>query len=88
MTLAVLGPVETPYWEHDPGSRQYLPRANPRLAPTLTATEAAEAIFEGVERRKRTVVKPAIMRVLFLLNAVVPDLVTRHLRRSIRKRLV
>jgi hypothetical protein len=26
------------------------------------------------------VVKPAIMRVLFLLNAVAPDLVTRHLR--------
>ena len=88
VTLAVLGPVETPYWEHNPGSRQYLPRPNPRLAPTLTATEAAEAIFEGVERRKRTVVKPAIMRVLFLLNAVAPDLVTHHLRRSIRKRPV
>jgi hypothetical protein len=33
-------------------------------------------------------VKPAIMRVLFLLNAVAPDLVTSHLRRSIRKRPV
>ena len=63
VTLAVLGPVETPYWEHNPGSREHLPRANPRLAPTLTAEEAAEAIFDGVERRKRTVVKPAILRV-------------------------
>ena len=69
VTLVVLGPVETPYWEHNPGSRQNLPKANPRLAPTLTAEEAAEAIFAGVERRKRTVVKPAILRVLFLLNA-------------------
>ena len=25
VTLAVLGPVETPYWEHNPGSREHLP---------------------------------------------------------------
>jgi short-subunit dehydrogenase len=68
VTLVVLGTVETSYWEHNPGSRQNLPKTNPRLAPTLSADEAAEAIFAGVERRKRTVVKPAIFRVLFLLN--------------------
>ena len=37
-------------------------------------------------RRKRTVVKPAILRALFLLNALAPELVTHQLRRSIRKR--
>ena len=72
MTLVVLGTVDTPYWEHNPGSREQLPKANPWLAPTLSADEAAEAIFAGVERRKRTVVKPAIFRALFLLNALVP----------------
>jgi short-subunit dehydrogenase len=86
VTLAVLGTVETPYWEHNPGSREYLPAANSRLAPTLTAEQAAEAIFDGVERRKRTVVKPGILRALLLLNAFAPDLVTRQLRRSMRKR--
>jgi short-subunit dehydrogenase len=84
VTLVVLGTVETSYWEHNPGSRQNLPKANFRLAPTLSADEAAEAIFAGVERRKRTVVKPAIFRVLFLLNALFPRLVARQLRRAAR----
>jgi len=84
VTLVVLGTVETSYWEHNPGSRQNLPKANLRLAPTLSADEAAEAIFAGVERRKRTVVKPAIFRVLFLLNALFPRLVARQLRRAAR----
>ena len=26
VTLVVLGTVESPYWEHNPGSREYLPR--------------------------------------------------------------
>jgi short-subunit dehydrogenase len=84
VTLVVLGTVDTPYWEHNPGSREQLPKANPWLAPTLSADEAAEAIFAGVERRKRTVVKPAIFRALFLLNALVPSLVARQLRRAAR----
>jgi hypothetical protein len=37
-----------------------------------------------VEKRKRMVVKPAIFRALFLLNALVPRLVARQLRRSVR----
>ena len=84
VTLVVLGTVETPYWEHNPGSREQLPKANPWLGPILSADEAAEAIFGGVERRKRTVVKPAIFRALFLLNALVPRLVARQLRRAAR----
>jgi short-subunit dehydrogenase len=85
VTLVVLGPVESPYWEHNPGSRERMPKSNPILAPILTAEEAAEAIFQGVAKRKRRVVKPAALRALFLLNAFAPDLVTRQLRRSIPK---
>jgi short-subunit dehydrogenase len=88
VTLVVLGTVETPYWQHNPGSREHAPVANQRLLPTLTSAEAAEAIFEGVERGKRTVVKPAILRALFLVNALAPRLVTRQLRRSIPRRQV
>jgi short-subunit dehydrogenase len=82
VTLVVLGTVDTPYWEHNPGSRQYLPKTESWLAPTLSADEAAEAIFAGVERGKRTVVKPTIFRALFLLNALFPRLVARQLRRA------
>ena len=32
VTLVVLGTVETPYWQHNPGSREQLPKANPWLS--------------------------------------------------------
>ncbi len=85
VTLVVLGMVESPYWQHNPGSRDNAPIGNPRLAPVMSPEQAAEAIFAGVEGRKRTVVKPAILRAVFLLNAVAPGLVARQLRRATRK---
>ena len=85
ITLVVFGTVETPYWKHNPGSREHVPKSNPILAPILSAEEAAEAIFRGVDGRKRRVVKPASLRALFLLNALAPRLVARQLRRSIPK---
>lgn len=85
VTLVVLGTVETPYWEHNPGSRERVPVANPVLAPVLSPQQAAEAIFRGVEGRKRRVVKPAIFRALFVLNALFPRVVARQIRRSLPK---
>jgi short-subunit dehydrogenase len=85
VTLVVLGTVETPYWEHNPGSREHVPKSNPILAPILSPEEAAEAIFRSVEGRKRRVVKPVALRALFQLNAFAPGLVARQLRRSIPK---
>jgi short-subunit dehydrogenase len=85
VTLVVFGTVETPYWEHNPGSRERVPAGNPILAPILTAEQAAEAIFRGVEARKRRVIKPASLRAVLLLNALAPRLVARQLRRSIPK---
>ena len=85
VTLVVLGPVESGYWEHNPGSRERLPASNPILAPILSCDQAAEAIFQGVEARKRMVVKPAILRALFVLNALFPRLVARQLRRAVPK---
>ncbi len=82
VTLVVLGLVESAYWQHNPGSRQHLPPVNPKLAPPMSPEAAAEAIVAGVEARKQTVVKPAILRALFLLNALAPSLVARQLRRA------
>jgi len=81
VTLVVLGMVESPYWEHNPGSRKYAPTVK-----AITPEDAAEAIFTGVEARKRTVVKPGFFRALFLLNAVAPRLVASQVRRSVPKR--
>jgi short-subunit dehydrogenase len=85
VTLVVLGTVDSPYWEHNPGSREHLPATNPRLVPTLTCEEAAETIFTGVEEQRRTIVRPAIFRVLLVLNALFPGLVASQLRRAARK---
>ncbi len=85
VTLVVLGEVETPYWQHNPGSREHMPKSNPILAPVLTPEQAAQAIVQGVERGQRRVVKPAILHALFLLNALAPGLVARQLRRAVKK---
>ncbi len=85
VTLVVLGLVDSPYWQHNPGSRKHAPAVNRRLAPVLSTEQAAEAIFAGVEAGRRTVVKPAILRTLFLLNAVAPRLVAHQLRRAVPK---
>jgi short-subunit dehydrogenase len=86
VTLVVLGVVDSPYWEHNPGSREHVPVANPTLASTLSTAEAAETIFAGIASRKQTVVKPALLRALFLLNAVAPRLVACELRRTAKQR--
>ena len=85
VTLVVLGEVETPYWRHNPGSREHMPKSNPILAPVLTPEQAAQAIVQGVERGQRRVVKPAILHALLLLNALAPGLVARQLRRAVKK---
>ena len=86
VTLVVLGAVDTPYWEHNPNSRENVPETDPRLIPTLTPEQAAEAIFEGVEKKKPTVVKPSLYRALFVMNALFPKLVTKQFRRSAKKK--
>jgi short-subunit dehydrogenase len=85
VTLVVLGLVDSPYWEHNPGSRRNLPIVDSRLAPTLTCEEAAEAIYRAVEARRPVAVRPVMLRGLLLLNALAPRLVTSQLRRAARK---
>ena len=83
--LAVLGSVETPYWEHNPGSLKNMPE-NPPFVRNLTADEAAEAIVQGVARKKNFVIKPGVYRALFVLNALFPKTMASQLRRAAKKR--
>ena len=85
VTVVALGTVETPYWQNNPGSRENLPQTDPRLVPVLTSEQAAEAIVDGVEQKRRFVVKPGIFRALFVLNALFPRLVARELSRPAKK---
>jgi uncharacterized protein len=84
VTLVVLGPVDSPYWNNNPGSRENLPPTNAVLVPMLTPGQAARIIVDGAEQKKPFVVRPAIFRALFVLNALFPRLVARQLRHPTR----
>ncbi len=68
VTLVTLGLVASPYWEHNPGSRRFLPLRLPLVMPELSVGEAAETIIEAVEKRRRHVVRPAFFRLVFALG--------------------
>lgn len=74
VSLVVLGTVESSYWEHNPGSRERVPKG---LAP-LSTLEAAEAIVRAIEHRKSYVVRPALFRLLFSLEALAPGIASRN----------
>lgn len=71
VTLAMFGTVESPYWTHNPGSRERLPVAAKRMA-VLTTDEAADAITRAIRHNQRLVLRPRSFRWLFLLNAMFP----------------
>lgn len=66
--LVTLGTVESPYWQHNPGSRAHVPAPIPWLMPELSTDEAAETIISAIEHRRRHIVRPWFFRVLFLLK--------------------
>ncbi len=68
ITLVTLGLVASPYWEHNPGSRRFLPPLGPLPMPELTVAEAAETVITAIEKRRRHVVRPAFFRLLFALG--------------------
>ena len=71
-TLAVFGTVESTYWNHNPGSRERLPKRAAGIRP-LTPKEAAAALVTCIEKDQRLLVMPAIFRLLFLLNELFPN---------------
>ena len=71
VTLAMFGTVDTPYWEHNPGSKERLPHQAVRL-PVLSSQHVASLIVSAIEKGSRTIIAPSSFRLLFLLNALFP----------------
>ena len=71
VTLAMFGTVDSPYWQHNPGSRERLPKRAAAIRP-LAPDDAAAAIVASIESGKRVIVKPPIFRLFFLLNTRFP----------------
>lgn len=74
VTHFVAGATETEYWEHNPGSRERLPKVA-MLVPTLTADAAARALVGGIRRNAREVVVPLMMRIFYLQHWLAPRIV-------------
>jgi short-subunit dehydrogenase len=71
VTLIAPGKVATPYFEHNPGSEERIP-AITRLYPTLTVEQVARSVVRAVERRRREVVEPFLLRLTLVLHRIVP----------------
>jgi uncharacterized protein len=54
-TEVVLGTVSSSYFANNPGSEKHLPKIA-RMVPVITPEQAAEAICNGIERRRGTVI--------------------------------
>jgi short-subunit dehydrogenase len=70
VTLIAPGKVATPYFEHNPGSEERIP-AITRLYPTLTVEQVARSVVRAVERRRREVVEPFLLRLTLVLHRIV-----------------
>jgi short-subunit dehydrogenase len=73
VTHVVPAKVSSEYFEHNPGAEERIPRAA-RLIRTLTPEEVAEAICAGVERERREVVVPWLLRLFYLQSRFFPRL--------------
>lgn len=74
VTLFEAGVVKSEYWANNPGSRERVPRIG-RLVPDLEPDEAAAAIVRGIERNRKLVVAPFMMRLIYLQHALFPGVV-------------
>ena len=74
VTLFECGVVSSGYWAANPGSLERVPKMG-KLIPELTPEEAAAAIVRGVERNRRLVVIPFMMRTVYWQHAVFPGVV-------------
>jgi len=71
VTLFESGEIDSPYWEHNPGSRERVPKIA-CMIPNLTPEQVGRAIVRGVRRNKRLIVIPFMMKVIYLQHFFFP----------------
>lgn len=65
VTEVIPGKVASEYFIRNPGAEERIPKID-RIIPTLTCEQVATAICDGVERERRLVVIPRVLRLLLL----------------------
>ena len=82
----VPGKVSSTYFQHNPHSEERIPRITHWL-PTLTPEQVAGALVRGIERDRREIMMPAMLRVAVLARALTPIVVDRLLFRTGARRI-
>ena len=72
VTLYESGEIESPYWQHNPGSRERIPKIGKMLIPVLSREEVGRAVVDGVRGNKRLIVIPFMMKLIYLQHFLFP----------------
>lgn len=74
VTLYESGYIDSPYWAHNPGSQQRIPKISDYI-PALTPQQVGKAIVTGIRRNRGLVVIPFMMKVIYLQHFFFPWIV-------------
>jgi NADP-dependent 3-hydroxy acid dehydrogenase YdfG len=69
------GPVDSPYWRNNPGSRERVPGIARLLLPVLTEKQVAGAVVAGIAGNRHMIVAPTMLRLVYLLHSLLPAVV-------------
>jgi len=75
VTLYESAEVETPYWLHNPSSRERIPKIANMIIPALKPEEVGKAVVAGVRANRRLIVIPFMMKLIYVGHALFPWLV-------------
>lgn len=70
-SLVYFAKVESPFWEHNPGSEERLPLAQ-KWIPVLSTEQAAQVIVKGVLKGKKKITAPRMIIIIELLTYLFP----------------
>jgi short-subunit dehydrogenase len=76
VTEVIPGKVASEYFARNPGAEERIPKIG-RIIPTLTCEQVATAICDAVERERRLVVIPRLLRLMLLFPPVAEYLLRR-----------
>jgi len=85
VTEVIPGKVTSDYFAHNPGAEQRIPSVS-RILPTLTPERTAELIAGGIERERREVISPFLLRLMYLQDRFTPRLTEWVVHRTGAKR--
>lgn len=76
VTKVVVGETSSNYWENNPGAQDRMPKIT-KLVGLMTSEQVAETVLKAARTRRRMVVAPFMLKVVFVLNRLMPSIVER-----------